>query len=209
MSLRTPRRAVELEIDGWTVEESGYTQPPYVARFELVWPRPGIESVKRVIPLPDRIGETVDWSNADLLKKWLFKEDMEGRMVLTASVVPLRDEEREEAVPQDTLDTVGRTVASQSSLTWRSLSDLLELGGDVTRYLLSGPQKTIAEGHVVVEEQTSQTLEIPLQAPETLKNPRPDPTPEDHRPGDDHQDVLKEPGDPNGSMEVKMVVWDE
>lgn len=209
MSLRTPRRAVELEVDGWRIDESGYTKPPYVARFELVWPRPGIESVKRVLPLPDRIGDNVDWSDEDLLKKWLFKEDMEGRMILTASVVPLQDEETEGTVPQDTLETVGRTVARQSSLTWRSLSDLLELGGTLTQYLLSGPQKSIAEGHVVIEEQASTTLEIPLESPETLKNPLPDPTPEDHRPGDDHQDILKEPGDPNGYMNVTMSVWNE
>lgn len=130
-------------------------------------------------------------------------------MILTASVVPLQDEDTEGTVPQDTLDTVGRTVARQSSLTWRSLNDLLELGEDVTQYLLSGPQKTIAEGHVVIEEQTSMTLEIPLQSPATLKNPRPDPTPEDHRPKDDHQDVLKEPGDSNGYVNVSMSVWDE
>jgi hypothetical protein len=209
MASSTPRRAVELEIERWKVEETGFTNAPYLARFELVWPRPGIENVKRVIPLPDQFGTEVDWSNDDLLKKWLFKEDMEGRMILTASVIPVQADQSDPAIPDDALDLIGRSVARESSIAWRTLSDLIELGGNVAKYLLAGPQKSIARGHVVIDEQTNKTLSIPLEAPNQLRNPEPDPTPEDHRPEDDHQEILKDTGESNGFMDVKMSVWDE
>lgn len=205
----TPRRAVEFELERWEVEEQGFTEAPYIARFELIWPRPGIESVKKALPLPDRIGETVDWSDADLIKKWLFKEDMEGRLILAASVLPFRPDKEASAFADEGVDLAGRSLARQSSVTWRTLSDIIELGSGVASYVLSGPQKTIAEGHAVIEEQKSKTVKFPLTAPNTLENPEPDPMPEDHRPRDDHQPVLKEEGEENGFMEVKVNVWSE
>lgn len=207
--MTTPRRAVELELEEWTIDEQGFTEAPFIARFELIWPRPGIESVKSVLPLPNKIGETVDWSDTDLIEKWLFKEDMEGRMILSASVVPFDPDESGPEIQDEAVDLVGRSVARESSVTWRTLSDLLELGSSAASYILSGPQKVIAEGHTVIEKQESTTLEVPLVAPNELQNPQPDPTPEDHRPKDDHQEILKEAGDENGYMNIKMTVWED
>lgn len=206
--MKTPRRAVELELNEWMIEEEGFTSPPYLARFELIWPRPGIESEKSVLSLPDRIGETVDWSDADLKKKWIFKEDMEGRMILSAAVVPFQQDDESE-IQDEALDLIGRSYARETSITWRTLSDLMEIGSVVASYILSGPQKAIAEGDILIEEQEDTTLELPMITPNELRNPRPDPTPEDHRPSDDHQDVLKESGEENGYMKIKMRVWDE
>lgn len=207
--MTTPRRAVELELEEWKIEEQGFTEAPYIVRFELLWPRPGIENVKSVLPLPDRIGETVDWSEEELIKKWIFKEDMEGRMILSASVVPLDPEASGSDLQEDALDFLGRSVARQSSVTWGTLSDLIDLGSGMANYVLSGPQKAIAEGNIVIDKQENTTLELPLVAPNKLENPQPDPTPEDHRPTDDHQDVLKSVGDDNGYMNIKMTVWEE
>lgn len=209
MTLKTPRRPVELEVERWKIDEKGFTSGPYLGRFELLWPRPGIDSVQRAIPLPDRIGEEVDWRDADLIKKWLFKEDMEGRMILSVSVVPLQSEDSGRSISDDAVDIIGRSVARETSITWRTLSDLINLGGDVANYILSGPQKAIAQGHVVIDEQTAGTHQINLHAPNILKNPEPDPTPEDHRPKDDHDEILKDEEDDNGFISVKMKVWDD
>lgn len=205
----TPRRPVEIELERWRIDEQGFTEAPFIARFELIWPRPGIESVKKALPLPDTIGETVDWSDGDLIKKWLFKEDMEGRMILAASVVPFRPDGDTPGVREEGVDLIGQSVARESSVSWRTLSDMIELGSGVASYVLSGPQKAIADGHVLIEQQKSQTLKFPLQAPNALENPQPDPTPEDHRPRDDHQPVLKEKGEENGFMEVSIDVWED
>lgn len=209
MSLKTPRRPIELEIDSWFVEESGFTESPYIARFELVWPRPGIDSVKRVLPFPNDFGQEIDWSNEELLKKWLFKEDMEGRTVLTVSILPVQSEDSGALLSDDVLDVIGRSISQTSSIAWGTLSDLMDLGEDVAKYLLAGPQKTIAKGSRLIDKQEDQLLNIPLRAPNTLRNPKPDPTPEDHRPKDDHQEILKEKGDKNGFIKIKMSVWED
>jgi len=165
--VRTPRRAVELELEGFYIEEAGWTEGPYLGRFELRWPRPGIERVRTLIPLPDRIGEEVDWSGVSLSRKWLFKEDMEGRMVLRAAVTPLREPGGADTAGE-AVDLIGRALARESSLTWRTLGDLLDLGGAAARYLLTGPRKTIAEGDVVIREQTGGVRRVDLHAPNPL-----------------------------------------
>jgi hypothetical protein len=207
--MKTPRRAVEFEVEEFKIEEKGFTEGPYIARFELLWPRPGIEDVKSVIPIPVDPGQAVDWTDEPLKSKYLFKEDIEGRFVLTVSVLPLVDEESDFEADNEVNDLVGRLIHQQSSLTLSTISDLVELGGAAAGYVLSGPQKTIARGDVTVNEQASQSLKVDLEAPVELSNPRPDPDPGSHDPEDEHRDILKEPGDPNGYVTVKMSVWDE
>lgn len=207
--MTTPRHAVEFEIEQFLIEENGFTEGPYIARFELRWPRPGIESVKTVIPLPVNPGETIDWTNESLKSKYLFKEDTEGRFILTVSVLPLRDDETDSDIGGDVNDLIGRLIHQQSSLTLSTVSDLVDLGGSVAGYILSGPQKTIAQGDVTVTEQATQPLTVDLEAPVELRNPQPDVTPEDNAPEDDHEEILKEAGESNGFMSIKMTVWDE
>lgn len=216
--MRTPRRAVELEVETWRIEEAGFTSGPYLGRFELLWPRPNIERSRIVLGLPDRIGETVDWSEAPLKRKWLFKEDMEGRMVLTVTVLPLRDRNTSEDA-DEALDLIGRTIARETSLTWRTLGDLIDLGDSAARYILAGPRKAIAEGDVLIDEQVDRTHRLPLVAPNDLYRPSPPgadhtgprtdlETGETHRPEPPDRIAL-EAGEENGYMDVKMTVWDE
>lgn len=216
--MRTPRRAVELEVETWRIEEAGFTSGPYLGRFELLWPRPNIERSRIVLGLPDRIGETVDWSEAPLRRKWLFKEDMEGRMVLAVTVLPLRDRNTPE-VGGEALDLIGRSVARETSLAWRTLSDLIDLGGSAARYILAGPQKTIAEGDVLIEEQVDRTHRIPLVAPHDLYRPgsvrsEPSGPRTDLETGETEEPeapdrIAVEAGEDNGYLDVKMTVWDE
>lgn len=130
-------------------------------------------------------------------------------MILTASVVPLRLDEGNPNVGDESLDLIGRSFARESSITWRTLSDMIELGSNLASYVLSGPQKAIADGHVLIEEPVDQTVQFDLETPNVLENPQPDPTPEDHRPRDDHQSVLKDEGETNGFMEIRITSWSD
>lgn len=183
-----------------------------------MWPRPNIESTKTVLRLPDRIGEPVDWSDAPLKKKWLFKEDMEGRVVLTVTVTPLRGREAPDEL-EDVLDLAGRSAARETPLTWRTLRDLIDLGGAAARYLLTGPQKPIAEGDVLIRERVSRTLRVPLVAPVDLYRRRTE-RPEREGPRTDLETgevegtgspdpVSVEAGESNGYIDVNMSVWRE
>ncbi|MFB6344567.1 MAG: hypothetical protein ABEK50_02165 [bacterium] len=205
--MKTPRRTVEFSVERWKIEEKGYTTPPYLIRCELIWPRPRIENRKTVLPLPNRVGEDVDWTDVPLKKKLLFKEDIEGSFVFSISVLPLDDEGDVDL--GEAGDLLGRSFARESSVTWRTLSDLMDLGTSMASYLLSGPQKVIAAGEKSLHELSKDTIKIPLNSPNELQNPEPDPAPEDHRPSDDHQEILKKPGDQNGYMDVKLTVWEE
>ncbi len=171
-----------------------------------------------MLRLPDRIGERVDWSEAPLKKKWLFKEDLEGRVVLTVTVTPLRGREAPDEL-ESVLDLAGRSAARETSLTWRTLRDLIDLGGAAARYLLAGPQKPIAEGDVLIREPTSRTFRVPFVAPVDLyrrRTERPDregprtdlETGEVERTGSPDP-VAVEAGEANGYMDVRMSVWQE
>ncbi len=206
--MQTPRQTVEFTLEEWKLDEKGFTTAPFIARFELIWPRPLIDSRKSVLPLPDTFGELMDWSEDPLKKKLFFKEQIEGSFVLNTAVHTLTEEGGEE-LPQEARDLIGRAYARESSITWRTLSDLLELGESVASYILSGPQKSVAVGSMDVIEQTNRLLEIPLTTPTMLRNPHPDQTPEDNQPRDDHREILKDAGESNGYLKVKMNVWDE
>lgn len=208
-----PRLGALVYLEKFQVEEVGFASPPYVFEFDMVLPRPSIDDAKRHIIVNEITGKETSWTDKPLRERLIFKEIVEGPLSIGLNVYPAEDSFLDSLT--DLIPTLGAELAdtylNQFNLRLSTIKQILrtsqEAGiADVKKTL----EKTFASGseEFTPDEQEEATLKIPLIAPGQIKNPQPDPTPEDNRPEDDHQEILKESGDSNGFVELKIQLVD-
>lgn len=208
-----PRLGALVYLEKFQIEEMGFANAPYVFEFNMVLPRPAIDDATRHLVINDISGEKTNWSDKPLTDRLIFKEIVEGPLAIALSVYPSEDSFLQQFT--DLIPRLGAEIAdqylTQLNLRFTTFRQILgtaqEAGsGDVKRSI----ERTFATGNeeFTPSEEEEVTLKIPLIAPDQIKNPRPDPTPEDNRPEDDHQEVLKEAGESNGFAELKIQLVD-
>lgn len=204
-----PRLVALIELDRFKLEEVGFASPPYVFDFDIALPRPSIDDADRQIIINEISGEETDWTGKPLRERLIFKEIVEGPFSLGLSVYPAEDSFLEELT--DLIPRLGAEVAdaylNQFNLRFSTIKQILrtsqEAGlANIKRTL----EKSFATGseEFSPEEKGRTTLRVPLVAPGQINNPRPDPTPEDKAPEDDHKEILKEAGESNGFVKFNI-----
>lgn len=208
-----PRLGSLVYLDSFQIEEVGFANPPYVFDFDIALPRPSINDSQRQIIVNDISGEKTDWTDKPLRERLIFKEIVEGPLSIGLNVYPAADSFLDSLI--DLIPTLGAELAdtylNQFNLRFSTIKQILrtsqEAGiADIKKTL----EKTFASGseEFTPAEEKETTLKIPLVAPGEIKNPQPDPTPEDNRPEDDHQEVLKKSGEENGFVKLRIQLVD-
>lgn len=202
------RMIAKVSLDELHVEETGFMSGPYVFEFDLVLPRPSVSDASRPILVDDLPDEPRDWSDRPFRERVLFKEIVEGPLSLGLTVYPAEDPFLEQL--SGVIQSLGTELASQY-LNFR-VSTLRSMVGLAQEEGIANPEKklekSIATGtaHLEPESEEEQTLEVPLEATSRLKNPTPatdSDVPERLR-DDVHDEILKEPGESNGYVELTV-----
>jgi len=208
LSVSYTRMIATVSLDKFHVEEAGFTSGPYIFEFDLVLPRPSVNDVSRPIVVDEFADGPRDWSDRPFRERILFKEIVEGPLSLGLAVYPAEDPFLEQLT--GVIQSLGTELASQY-LNFR-VSTLRSMIGLAQEEGVANPEKklekSVATGTVQVDPDSvsERTMEVPLEAASRLKNPSPDTdsdVPERLR-DDVHDEVLKEPGDPNGYVELTV-----
>lgn len=205
------RRGLELFLDDWTLDETGQiSEDPLTVIAELIYPRPRISNrreTKAVPAVPDG-----DWSDRPFHNRILFKELVEGPFSIGVTI------KRADTGP-GFLGIFGRLIREAGAeaaeevvdrFTPASLSAALEVVAETGFEQLEELDfsDVVATGSVELNSSDpvdDGSLDIDLTAPVTIHNPEPNPHPERHT---DYEEVLKQPGDDNGTVTLAYSIFD-
>lgn len=200
-------------LDHWTIEKTGQiSEDPLVLMTELIYPRPRISRRQETKAIPPTAGESVDWSGRPFHNRILFKELVEGPFAIGVTI-------KRNDTGGGLLGFFGEMFRSAGSeaaeevidqVTPAPLSAALDV---VAETGLEGMEElefsdVVATGAVDLnssEEIKDGELEINLTSPVKIHNPRPNPHPERHS---DYEEILKHPGDANGTVTLEYSIFD-
>ncbi len=202
-----PRLIGIVKLKRWMIEEQGFASPPFVFDFDISWPRPTVSNSRRELIVGEEAGQEVDWSGRSFREKLIFKEILEGPISLGVSVYPA-----DIGVAEKLSDLVSRLGAEMASnfinlrfSTLNRIADIVQetgVGGFVESL-----EKSIAAGSTRLELEAPRgkfDLRLPLRAPENIENP----APERRRVREKEPDLLKQPGEENGFVELEIELMD-
>ncbi|MGM0381531.1 MAG: hypothetical protein ACQEP7_06050 [bacterium] len=200
--MKFPRLVAMVYLQSWKIEESGHIGGPYLFHFDIANPRPSINSATRELVVEKEVGEEIDWTDRPLRERMLFKEIIEGPHSIGVSVAPTSS-----TFAAGLTDLIGRLgsefVSNFLNMRFYTLNRMVEVAQDAgVGNIEQSLQKCIAAGSedLAPLEPVEKELKIPLVTPNALRNPRP----ERHRVGEEYEDFLKESGDKNGYISLKI-----
>ncbi len=208
-----PRRILEAYLSTWELEESGQLgDAPLNLVGELIYPRPMIDRREHTLTVPHVLGEPVDWNDQPFHQRILFKEVVEGPFSLGFTLLRQSDEGALNRLVQSVLESSEGSGEPEI----RSSAVLPPMAQVVTSAVDLGLESrlekelgdVVASGYLELHSEDirkDERLTTELIAPVSIENPRPDPQPERHT---GYREVLKQSGQPNGSLEIRLRVQD-
>ncbi len=200
--MKFPRLISMVYLQSWKIDQTGHIGGPYLFHFDITNPRPSINSATRELVIEEETGEEIDWTEKPLRQRMLFKEIVEGPHSLGVSISPTSS-----TFTAGLTDLIGRLgsefVSNFLNMRFYTLNRMVEVAqeagvGNIEQSL----KKCIGAGSKDFSpiEPVEKEVEIPLITPNNLRNPQP----ERHRVGEDYQEFLKESGDQNGFVKLKI-----
>lgn len=207
------RRGIELYLDGWSLDKLGQvSDEPLTLITELIYPRPRISNRRQSRTIPAESNGWVDWSDRAFHNRVLFKEIVEGPFSVGVTIKRGDTGSGLLGFFGETIRTAGEEATEQIAEAHypppisSALEVVAETGFDVLEEMEFSD--VVATGAVELSSADSvddEPLDIDLTAPVEIYNPRPNPHPEKHT---DYEEILKEPGESNGSITLEYSIFD-
>ncbi len=200
--MKFPRLIAMVYLQSWKIEKVGHIGGPYLFHFDITNPRPSINSATRELVVEEETGEEVQWTDKPLRQRMLFKEIIEGPHSLGVSVSPASS-----SFTGGLTDLIGRLgtefVSNFLNMRFYTLNKMVDVAQEAgVGNLEQSLKKCIGAGSRDFSplEVKEEEVKIPLITPNSLRNPQP----ERHRVGEEYEEYLKEAGDENGYVKLKI-----
>jgi len=207
--MKDNQRHAVLRFENANVEEVGEQEgEPLTLGTELISPRPGVPLCRRIRLLPSENPQTNPMEGPLRSSRILFKETLHGDCGVGVFVrrnelgSPLHEyfHSCDMSPEHPHRESVGELHTSPISPALQTIADMQRANSNK-----SSLNSMIGVGMAdleVTELHSKREVRIPLRTPVSIRNPEPDPHPEQHT---DYEEYLRRSGEQNGFVEISVM----